>query len=674
MKEDISRRPRADKACRPFYRIAVDIIQLQEHGKACYNGDVWALHAVCEYTKLHEICTLKDRHKTTVVPALIRLINKIEKVYSYQVAIVFMDGDVGYGRAEANLGSSAKEMLASAGIKVEVRSPDTPAQLGGAERAGAIIVTVSRVLRIHAGLPKSLANELVCTAARILNITPTKSIDWRTPQEMVTGVRPDLSRLRVIGSRGFVLNKHLPEETNLKTAPLKDSLLDTTLRTSIESGYLPRVELSVYEMYASLMSFTRRSHQHHPWSLALSRRSTFLRRNTMEIPLSWRSLYDNDRKQSLRLSYHQIMYLKRSMMVTLLQCIRSLFANSSLHLLHPLSKDKIEVLLEQQLLGVLCFDGLISTGHLGWNNYDDDAEIYIPDRHQNNAPQRRDPNLSQDNIITGRRRRQAHYIEAAPDLSKYFAFSATIAQANDAISAASQPTRSDPTRIHRDDLPPPPRHWKELKRHAHGKQFEAAAYAEFNSCWKKGTFAKPDITADTTDAVPLMWVFTYKFDEDGYLFKYKARLVVRGDLQEQYGDTYAATLAARLFRALMALACAFNLKAMQYDVPNAFLNANMDRTLYVRTPDGFQDRYGPNLRLLRALYGLKSSSPMGYSLPESLRKLGLHPVQGFPCLWMNNRIILFFFVDDIIILCHQITTWTLTSLNNNSLSSMAFVR
>ncbi|KAK1912880.1 hypothetical protein P3342_004816 [Pyrenophora teres f. teres] len=294
----------------------------------------------------------------------------------------------------------------------------------------------------------------------------------------------------------------------------------------------------------------------------------------------------------------------------------------------------------------------------GWNNYDDDAEIYIPDRHQNNAPHRRDPNLSQDNIITGRRRRQAHYIEAALT-----------------FPTASQPTRSDPTRIHRDDLPPPPRHWKELKRHAHGKQFKAAAYAEFNSCWKKGTFAKPDITADTTDAVPLMWVFTYKFNEDGYLLKYKARLVVRGDLQEQYGDTYAATLAARLFRALMALACAFNLKAMQYDVPNAFLNANMDRTLYVRTPDGFQDRYGPNLRLLRALYGLKEAPRLwAIHFQESLRKLGLHPVQGFPCLWMNNRIILFFFVDDIIILCHQITTWTLTSLNNNSLSSMAFVR
>jgi hypothetical protein len=88
-----------------------------------------------------------------------------------------------------------------------------------------------------------------------------------------------------------------------------------------------------------------------------------------------------------------------------------------------------------------------------------------------------------------------------------------------------------------------------------------------------------------------MWVFTYKFNEDGYLLKYKTRLIVRGDLQAQYGDMYAATLAARLFQALMALACAFNLKAMQYDVPNTFLNATLDRTLYVRTPDGFQDKY-----------------------------------------------------------------------------------
>ena len=97
-----------------------------------------------------------------------------------------------------------------------MRSPNTPAQLGGAERARAVVVTVARVICIHAGLPKALANELICTAVRLLNVTPTKALGWRTPQEMVTGIRPNLSRLHVIGSRGFMLNKHLPKGDKLE--------------------------------------------------------------------------------------------------------------------------------------------------------------------------------------------------------------------------------------------------------------------------------------------------------------------------------------------------------------------------------------------------------------------------------------------------------------------------
>jgi hypothetical protein len=106
-----------------------------------------------------------------------------------------------------------------------MRSPDTPAQLGGAERAGAVIVTVARVICIHAGLPKALANELVCTAVRLLNVTPTKALGWRTLQEMVTGVRPDLSRLHVIRSRGFLLNKHLPKGDKLEKRTFEGFLI-----------------------------------------------------------------------------------------------------------------------------------------------------------------------------------------------------------------------------------------------------------------------------------------------------------------------------------------------------------------------------------------------------------------------------------------------------------------
>jgi hypothetical protein len=55
-------------------------------------------------------------------------------------------------------------------------------------------------------------------------------------------------------------------------------------------------------------------------------------------------------------------------------------------------------------------------------------------------------------------------------------------------------------------------------------------------------------------------VFTYKFDEDGYLYKFKARLVVRGDLQQNYGDMYAARLATKIFRCLITLAATFDLE------------------------------------------------------------------------------------------------------------------
>ena len=60
-----------------------------------------------------------------------------------------------------------------------------------------------------------------------------------------------------------------------------------------------------------------------------------------------------------------------------------------------------------------------------------------------------------------------------------------------------------------------------------------------------------------------MWVYTYKTDKQHRLVKIKARLVVRGDQQRKglQEDTYAATLAARSFRTLMAITARFNLEA-----------------------------------------------------------------------------------------------------------------
>ncbi len=75
--------------------------------------------------------------------------------------------------------------------------------------------------------------------------------------------------------------------------------------------------------------------------------------------------------------------------------------------------------------------------------------------------------------------------------------------------------------------------------------------------------------------------------------------------------------------------------------------------LYVWTPEGFKSKYGKILLLLRALYGLREAPLLWYQeFRRTLRKLGLEPVDNAPCVWINKHLIIFFYVDNIIILVH----------------------
>ncbi|OCK72830.1 hypothetical protein K432DRAFT_271186, partial [Lepidopterella palustris CBS 459.81] len=56
----------------------------------------------------------------------------------------------------------------------------------------------------------------------------------------------------------------------------------------------------------------------------------------------------------------------------------------------------------------------------------------------------------------------------------------------------------------------------------------------------------------------------YKNLERRGTWKYKARLCVRSHLQTTDEETYAATLAARMFRVRMVIAAVFNLEIRQY--------------------------------------------------------------------------------------------------------------
>ena len=138
--------------------------------------------------------------------------------------------------------------------------------------------------------------------------------------------------------------------------------------------------------------------------------------------------------------------------------------------------------------------------------------------------------------------------------------------------------------------------------------FKNAAMKEYDGLIHWGVFQPVSCWNTSSKPLPLKWVFTYKFDTDGFLQKFKARICVCGDLQKRssYEDNYAATLAAKMFRALMAIMAVFDLEAHQFDAVSAFTNSKLDEMVYCEYPEGFHQP-GKCLFLLRALYGLRRS-------------------------------------------------------------------
>jgi hypothetical protein len=217
-------------------------------------------------------------------------------------------------------------------------------------------------------------------------------------------------------------------------------------------------------------------------------------------------------------------------------------------------------------------------------------------------------------------------------------------------------------RIHRNDLMNSPTKWSQLKDHPLGEEFKQDAIREINTLTKKNVWRVIKRSMAQGNPLPQKWVFTYKFNEEGYLEQCKSRVCVRGDLQEidTLQSTYAATLAAKSFRMAIAIAAQFDLEIKQFDVITAFLNASREGSTPVECelPEGFkQDGYCVELE--RALYGLRDSPLLWYKeFSSTLRKLGLIASTEEPCLFYDElrKIILVFYVDDILVMYHKENT------------------
>lgn len=111
------------------------------------------------------------------------------------------------------------------GILHQKTVPYTPEQNGTVERMNRTIMEKVRAMLYESGLPKTLWREAAVTASYLINRSPATSTGL-TPYEVWHGTQPDLSHLRIFGSKCFT---HIPKQLRKK--------LDAKCQLSYFVGY-----------------------------------------------------------------------------------------------------------------------------------------------------------------------------------------------------------------------------------------------------------------------------------------------------------------------------------------------------------------------------------------------------------------------------------------------------
>ena len=181
------------------------------------------------------------------------------------------------------------------------------------------------------------------------------------------------------------------------------------------------------------------------------------------------------------------------------------------------------------------------------------------------------------------------------------------------------------------------------------EEWETAINKELESHNKLGTWEKSKLP-EGKRAVDTTWVFKTK--ENGLK---KARLVPKG--YQQYGEESMYAPVARLstIRMVLSLAIHNGWEIKQLDVPTAFLNGKLKTEVYIKPPEGIQEKEGIVYKLKRALYGLKEA-PKCWN--ETFNTFAAN--QGFSrsksdyCLYKRDKTIMVIYVDDILITGEQI--------------------
>ena len=146
--------------------------------------------------------------------------------------------------------------------------------------------------------------------------------------------------------------------------------------------------------------------------------------------------------------------------------------------------------------------------------------------------------------------------------------------------------------------------------------------------------------------------------------RYQVRIAAKGFGQiygQDFEETFSPVAASDSVRMLLSLAAILDLHVHQVDYSQAYLNAPLDKVVYMEQPEMWHDGTSKVCKLLKSIDGLKQSGRQWHLvLKDMLDKLGFKVVLSLPSCHVMRQDDIFFvlpiIVDDKLLICNNLAT------------------
>lgn len=181
-----------------------------------------------------------------------------------------------------------------------------------------------------------------------------------------------------------------------------------------------------------------------------------------------------------------------------------------------------------------------------------------------------------------------------------------------------------------------------------------------------------DVPPPGRKAIESKWVFKVKYNTDGSIARFKARLVAQGFSQIpgiDFAETFAPTVRRESLRIYLAFCLILNLFIHQVDIVGAYLESLLgdnEFPIFMKLPPGIQHlrqiRNDLSCRMLGSLYGLRQSGRLwNQNVIAFLKSIGFTQLNGDPSILIRRSeketSIVSVYVDDFLLASNTMASW-----------------